>query len=1181
MFRKGEMLRKKLSVVFIILLCLTVPLFAQGNRGAITGVITDAAGAVIPNAEVTAIQIDTGTAFKTVSTGVGVYRIPYVPAGTYRVSVTQPGFKKAVVEPVVVALAAVVTANLQMQVGESVDSITVNAESTHLESSSSEIGYAVSTEDLHEWPVNSNDDGQRQIQSFIFSSLPGSTGDSYMGSVNGGPTGTHEVYIEGISVGRADLGASTAEFEPTVDAVSEFRLQTGGLNASYGGGLTAVANFNIKSGGNQVHGTAFDYIVNEAFNANGFDNNALGITKKSPYKQNSFGATFGGPIFIPKVYNGKNKTFFFFSYEGARRRTGAVTGHRTMPTADFKAGDFSQLLNPDFNPVAMTKVGDDAAGNAAYAGVIYDPNSTITIGDKQVRSPFPGNRIMSDRISKVSSAILSLAPTPDPIFGSLTNNILGVSSQPIFNLNTYAGKFDQNISDKHRLAFFMNSSDRVVYKGVSAYQPIPGTASGPFALQDVHGTMIRVGEDWTIGPSLLNHVAFGLNRLNNDNSSLTLGGNWPSKIGLTGVAETTFPSITFSGNTTQGGTIATMGRNNAGAEPNGSYIVANDTTWIHGAHAVKFGIEIRKYFYNQDFRGGTSGTFNFGPGATASPEFLADTGFSYASFLLGNVNSSRLTVGGFRPESRVWNPAFYVADDWKASRKLTVNLGLRWDIAGGVFETQNRTSAFDPNMPNPDAGNYPGALAFLSDLNRKSFQNTYYGGLGPRLGLAYQISERLVLRAGYGLMYTPPIANSWGFATVDGYLGSNPKNANPNGAPVFNWDNGYPAYTKTLPNKSAGFDNGGSIQYQAADSAKQSYAQNYTFGLQYLVSKDTTLQASYVGNKGSRLNAGNFANMNQLDPKYLALGNALLDPITAHPEIPVPYAGFTEMWGDGASVGQALLPYPQYGGGGVTNQFPHFGSSDYNSLQVVASQKVTKGLGFLISYAYQKTLSDVDGAIYYGSTSQNVYNRKLERSVANFDHTQQLRLTWIGELPFGKGRTFLNHGGILNQIVGGWTVTANQTYQSGNPLTIASSLSGGTYLYNGGIRADTVTGQPLTVPMNGVFDYASGGSIGYLNPAAFVDPPSTTQGVISRMGTSPRYFGNLRGPYSATENIGMFKRFPFGEGKHVEFRADAFNAFNRTGFADPDTTVGSPTFGSITDVQQGPRNVQLSLRVTF
>jgi hypothetical protein len=316
--------------------------------------------------------------------------------------------------------------------------------------------------------------------------------------------------------------------------------------------------------------------------------------------------------------------------------------------------------------------------------------------------------------------------------------------------------------------------------------------------------------------------------------------------------------------------------------------------------------------------------------------------------------------------------------------------------------------------------------------------------------------------------------------------------------------------------------------------------------------------------------------MNQLNPKYLALGDTLLDDISSHPEIKLPYAGFE------GSVAQALLPYPQYGGGGVSYQFPHFGSSDYHGLQVVASRRLSKGLGFLISYAFQKALTNTDSAqFYYGGTSQDVYNRALEKSVASFDHPQQLRLTWIGELPIGKGRHFLNQGGILNQVVGGWTVTANQTYQSGNPLTIGTSLDSSGYLFNGTIRADVLSGQPLTVASSGRLDVASGTGIQYLNPKAFAEPPSTANGVVTRLGTSPRYFGNLRGRYHPSENFGIFKRFPFGEGRNVELRADMFNAFNRSGLGDPVTTVGDPKFGQIIDVQQGPREIQVALRITF
>lgn len=1142
-----------LAIICIVaLVCLVSPIFAQGERGAITGIITDPTGAVIPNVEVTATHLETNTTFRAVTTSAGVYRIPYLPPGNYKVTAGVKGFKTAVLEPVVVAVAAVVTADLKLELGSSVESVTVSSAGTRLEASSSELGYNVSSEDYHQWPISSNDDGQRQIQSFIFNSLPGTSGDSYQGSINGSPNGSQEIYIEGISIGRADIAGDTAEYTPSVDAISEFRLQTGGLNAAYGGGLTAVANFNIKSGTNELHGTAYDYFMNTVLNANGFDNNAFGNT--APFKQNSFGVAAGGPLWVPKVYNGKNRSFWFFSYEGDRKRQGLLSGFRTLPIAAFKQGDFS-----------------------AIPQAIYDPHTTSQLSNGSFsRTPFPGNKIPTSEISKVSASILQVAPIPNPILSGILRNMPGINNQPIFNLDTFSGKFDQTITDKHKLAFFINRNERARYNGAGrGYLPVPGSASGAFALQDIVGTMVRVGYDWTIAPTLLNHLAFGYNRLQNNNSSLSLGGDWPSKIGLSGVAETTFPQISFTGSTAQGGSLTPLGRSNAGNEPNGSYIVANDTTWIHGSHSIKWGVEIRKYFYNQDYRGGTSGNFTFGPAQTADPQNAGSTGYSFASFMLGAVTASSLTINRVNPQSRVWTPAFYVSDDWKVTRHLTLNLGLRWDIVGGVFEVNNYNSGFDPGTPNPGAAGYPGALVFLSDLHRKSFQDTFYGELGPRLGFAYALNQRLVIRGGYGLMYTPPIANSFGLASIDGYSGAN-NFATSTRDPRFYWDSGYPPYAFTLPDKDPALDNGSGINYNARDSARQPYVQNYTFGLQYLLNKDTTITANYVGNHGYRLNAGNFANLNQLNPKYLPLGDTLLDDISQHPGIRSPYAGFS------GTVAQALLPYPQYAGGGVVSQFAHFGKSSYNAAQVVASRRLSKGLGFLVSYAFQKTLTNTDSAlVYYSGSSQDVYNRNLEKSVAQFDHSQQLRLTWVWELPFGKGRHILNRGGVLNQILGGWTVTAIQQYQSGNPLSIGTSIDTSGYLFNGGIRGDVISGQPLTVSRSGRLDLATGTGIQVLNPNAFAQPPTTANGVVLRLGNSPRYFGNLRGPYQPSENFGIFKRFPFTERRNIELRADAFNAFNRSGLGDPVTTVGDPKFGQIIDVQQGPRQIQVALRINF
>jgi hypothetical protein len=1139
------------------LLILTVlgVLFAQGERGAITGLITDPSGAAIPNVEVVAKDVKTGGEFKATTTAAGIYRIPYMPPAAYRVTATLPGFKTAVVEPVEVAVAGVVTADLRLQLGAASDSITVSADTTKLETSSSELGYNVSAEDYHEWPIDSNDDGQRQIGNFIFNVLPGTAGDTYLGSINGSPTGSHEVYIEGISIGRADISGSSSEFQPSVDAISEFRLQTGGLSAAYGGGLTAVANYNVKSGTNQLHGTAYDYFINNVLNANGFDNNALGNTK-APFKQNSFGTAWGGPLLVPKLYNGKNRSFWFFSYEGDRKRNGYISGFRTVPTAAFKKGDFSAL------PQA-----------------IFDPASTVKLADGSYsRTPFPGNIIPSSEISKVSENIVTLAPTPDPTLPGIYHNLRGINNQPVFNLNTYTGKFDQIITDNQKLSFYYSDNARVRFNGSGrGYAPVPGNGASAFNLQSVYGTMIRLGYDWTITPTLLNHFAGGYNNFDNIHQPASYGQNWPTKLGLTGVEDLTFPLVQFNaGTTAQGSALTSIGNNSYGDSPNGSYIFSNDTTWIHGGHAIRWGAEVRKYFYIEPWNFGASGTFTFRPNTTADPNNLGTTGYTYASFLLGTVGNASVPVEFVKTTTtNTWTPAFYVTDDWKVNRHLTLNLGLRWDIVGGEAEAHGISSTLGPNTPNPGAGNFPGALIFLKDTGRGSWQNTYWGELGPRVGFAYSINDRLVLRGGYGLMYTPPIANSFGEATIDGYYGNNNLRQTVLN-PVFNWDNGFPAYPFTLPNKDPGLDNGSSISYTARDSARQPYAQNYTFGIQYLFKDATIIQASYVGTRGNRLSAGNFANMNQLNPKYLSLGDELLDDISLHPNIPLPYAGFT------GTVGQALLPYPQYQGGGVVNHFAYVGRSNYNALQIVATRRVSKGLGFVVSYAFQKTLTNTDSAnIYYGGSSQDVYNRALEKSVAAFDQPQQLRLTWIYELPFGKGRPFLNQGGIVNQVLGGWTVTANQQYHSGDALSIGTSIDTSSYLYNGTTRADVIPGQQLKVPMTGHLDVATGTGVPYLNPAAFANPPTTANGVILRLGTAPRYFGNLRGPYWATENFGIFKRFPFREGAFVEFRADAFNAFNRSGLGDPILTVGDPQFGQITDVQQGPREIQLALRMTF
>ncbi|MEN6532631.1 MAG: carboxypeptidase regulatory-like domain-containing protein [Bryobacteraceae bacterium] len=1161
---------KEISCVTGLLLLLCAALWSQGQSD-VTGVVADPTGATIPMANVKLLNPSTNVEYTATTTDAGVYRFVHIPAGEYRITVTAPGFKSATISPVLVNVSGVVNADFKLEVGNATESITVSSENTLLETASSTIGRGVSPEEFHTWPIFV-DDGQRQIQSFIFRSLPGTSGDSYQGTINGGQMSAHEVLIEGISVGRADLAGSTAEFSPSADSISESRLETGNMSAQYGGGQTAVANFNIRSGTNKLHGTAYEYLMNDKLNAAGFMNNAQG-SAKTPFRQNSFGGTIGGPVMLPKVHDGRNRTFFFFSYEGDRRRNYTLASPRTVPVNDFRTGDFSRLLNPSFtgNAKSGTQVGTDPLGRAVVFGAIYDPASTSQVNGKWIRETFPGNVIPQSRFSKVSAAILKQAPIPSPQVDSFLRNIPGTPNSPVFSLNTYGGKLDQVFSNAHRMSVFVNTNDRTRYNGASnGYAPVPGSASGPFNVQNVQGWFVRASEDWVITPTALNHFGFGYNRLVNANNSYSRDQDWPSKIGLNGVAQTTFPQISWNApSATLGSSLVRLGRSGAGKEPNGSWIFQDDFTMIRGRHTIKFGAEVRRYFYNEDPSGNTSGSYTFSSYQTAEPNNTSATGFSFASFMLGAVRNATLNILAVKPESRVMNPAFYVSDDWRASSKLTLNLGLRWDIVGALREVGDRMSGLSLTTPNPDAANYPGALVFIDELGRSSFQDSYYRQLGPRVGFAYHLHSKAVLRGGYGVNFAAPIRNGWGMASITGYNGSNNYGAVGTREPRFYWDNGYPAYSGTLPNTDPSQQNGSDIGLIRADSSHQPYVQNWTFGIQWLLPADSVLETTYVGNKGTRLMAQGYSNIQQLPVKYLSLGDTLLDDVADHPEIPLPYAGFE------GSVAQALRPLPQYSG--AYDLYPNWGNSSYHAFQAVLRKRLNRGISYLVSYTYSKVMTDSDSAIDATST-QDVYNRRLDRSVASFDQTHGLRLTWVYELPFGKGKRFLSHGGWTNVVLGGWTVTGIQGYNSGDPLSISTEIDTSASLFNSVIRGDIVPGVKPIADKGGV-DFKNGTQ--YLNPEAFASPPTTDGGVPLRLGTAPRYLGNVRGPVRVSEDFGVFKRFGFGEGRDLEFRTDFLNAFNRAGRANPDTDLDSGFFGLIMGSAYSPRTTQLSLRLSF
>jgi hypothetical protein len=787
-----------------------------------------------------------------------------------------------------------------------------------------------------------------------------------------------------------------------------------------------------------------------------------------------------------------------------------------------------------------------------------------------VRDPFPGNRIPRDQWSAISRFIVDELPHPDPELPRFLDNYPGLGGQPKLDVNNFGTKLTHVLTDRHKLSGFFNWNRRPRLLSPTAYLPAPGSPSSTWRVQQVGGYIVRLSEDWTIGNDKFNHVVVGYNRFENPNRSAVANEGWAEAIGLGGVTDSHFPQIDFDGEDILGGGIAQRGASLNDFTVNESYIVSDTFTWLRGRHTIQFGGEIRRYRLNQRTQNNTSGTFAFGPAQTALPGFDLQTGFSFGSFLLGAVDNASRNIITTSPGFRQWYVASFVQDDWKPTPRLTVNVGLRWEIPAAIIEAHNRLSGLDPALANPGADGVPGALVFLEDLGRSSFQETYYQQIGPRVGVAYGMTEKLILRGGYGLTFGAPVLNFEtpsidGFNAGQTFVSGTAASGVPQD-PVLYWDAGYPAFGETLPNKDPALRNGQGIQFTPSDSTEQSRTHNWNIGFQYELPWRSVLEIAYVGNKGENLWFEDAGRLNQNRPEVLAMGDTLREPLSD--QVPKPYPSFS------GTVAQALRPFPQYTGVGTF--LAKGGRSRYDSLQVTVTKRVSDGFSFLTAYTWSKALTNTDTQL--DATAVNVYDLDAEYSVAAFNLPHSLKLTWVYDLPFGRGRRFLDRGGVLDALVGGWTITGVHHYRSGSPLGVGSGINTSTTMYGGGIRPDVVSGAEIVVDEGGV-DFENGTR--YLNPDAFEMPPLSATGVPLRLGTGPRFLEDVRGPGRASEDFGVQKRFLLAAGVSVDVRLDAFNIFNRAGRGNPVTDFTSPNFGLITGPAYGPRQLQLMARVNF
>lgn len=1135
-----------------------VGLMAQiGGGGSIQGTVSDPTGAVIPNATVVATNVATGVKTTRHTTGAGVYSLAPLPAGEYNVSVSADGFQILVQEHVVVDALSIVGLNLTLRVGATTEQVTVSDRPPMLSTADARLGQTMRNDEYSSLPLAMSASGlPRNPLSFIYLQ-PGVQSVGRWGNVMGGQDFSTDVYIEGIAITDPVQQGEGRNITQgiSVEAVEQFQVETAGASAMYNG--QGASNFVLKSGTNGFHGSAFEYFRNTVLDARGFF-----PALRPKENQNEFGFTIGGPI-------QKNKIFFFSSYDGYRHRIESAARFVSLPPLAQRRGDFSAL------PVA-----------------VYDPQSTSCAGGPCARQQFPGNAIPANRISPISGYFQSFLPNPSN--GNLQNNYLGVV--PIgFNNNNTNNKVDVNLRDKHRLSFLFNHGKRsqaTPYRGGGNLQtslPLPYTET---RLVDEVPTAGQARYTYVITPTLLTQLSANYSRLWVPITNATIQGQYPLKAGFKGLpsgeADSSFPEVTFAGPNAPLQWRGTDAR--AFTEALNTYTVQDNVQWVRGKHALTIGFQAQRMQANEFDRphNGTIAQFGFSntqtAGFSAAGALLTNTGNSYASFLLGLLNTNSITedyvlATGGRFHSYAW----WLQDDFKVTPRLTLNLGLRHDIMEPYKEKHDIMSFLNPDLPNPGAGGRRGALQFAGNGENSCKCRTPIGTkgklFGPRLGIAYSLTPRTVIRAGYALMYTRrgSVGGRDGARNGTGRLGytASPSFTSLDGgiSPAYDWDDGVPHYQKAPffdPTLNTGFTTsvaqGSSLTYGDPDTGPPRY-QNWNFGLQHSLTSSLTLGASYAGSNGHHLGGGGRGFWsNQIDPKYNALGNLLRSNATPAniaaanaivPGIGLPFSNFA------GTIGQLLRPFPQFSG--VGDPYGNIGNSNYNSLQITVQKRRADGLTVNFNYTFSKQIDDTGG-------SRSAYNWVTEKAIGVNDQTHVWNATFVYELPFGK-----NGHRAMKAVAGGWRLSGIATFRTGQPLGIIAPTCN---LVNAGnCYADYNRSFSGPVRING--DYGTGDILG-TSPPSFIDVRAFASPAAFTYGDTPRTMAfGLRQTYAFNQDLSLRRDFRIREGWKLGIQADAFNFFNNVRFGGIGANITNANFGRVSSQANTPRVVQFNARVEF
>ncbi len=1192
-----------ISAVFLLLMAYTPLAVAQKDAGAIVGTVHDPSGAVVVGAKVSVTDIERGQTFNTATSASGEYVASPLRIGRYTVTVEHAGFKTAVSNAIDINVQDRAAVNITMQLGAVVDTIEVAATTPLIQTETSELGQVVDSKRVSTLPLNGRNFAQLALLSAgTAPSEPGSRDESGFGfSSNGARSLQNNFLLDGVdnNSNLPDLlNETNFVIQPPIDALEEFKVQTNAYSAEFGRGNGAIVNAVIKSGKNQLHGSLWEFLRNEKLDSrNYFDDRKA---KTPPFKQNQFGGTIGGPVVIPGLYNGKDHTFFFFDYEGLRKRQ-AQTQTALVPNSAWLSGDFTNNLDGSalldygkathLNPDGTGPLILDCNNFQTYAGELFDTRQTqLSSGSPTglCGVPFgyngsgqPVNVIPSGNLDPLALRLAALYPAAGTF-----NNGNNYLANPVLaeSRTNFDARVDERFSDED------NAFVRFSYED----QPstIPGTfggiADGGGFFSGVEKNSYRsLAISWThiFKPTLINEFRLGYNRINSQRAQLNANKN----ISGDPAFDVNFPGVPFSpgiGGLPQLGfnDVATLGSPTylPSKELQNSYTLSENLTWVKGHNTFKYGTEIRREEFTIFQPASPRGNLGFGADFTDNPAAPGSGGTGFASFLVGLSDGGGINnlhnVDYFRQTY-----AFYGQDDWKIAPKLTLNLGLRYELFLPVTERHNQLATFDLTNPLTPTLIVPrgqtqqltpliaGQVA-ISATGSRSLIRTDRNNFAPRIGLAYQVAEKSVLRAGYGIFYggqengpysnpspgfNPPFFVTQSFSGPCSAPSANPSLYNPD--PNLNKDCAVPGITNQtsqIPGSAGLFvgfpataltDPNTPTFFSVDQKLLTPYMQQWHFGVQQELPWNSSLELTYAGSKGTKLFT--FFNGNQATPT--------VDPLSpTAPRRPVPSIDAGIDW------------------------FRSTGKSSYNSFQAHYEKHFQRGLQFQASYTWAHSI-DISSNANLGPTQNNSDFRDFrfpgaEYGNSDFDVRHRFVFSSIYELPFGHGKHFLGDAsGTANQVVGGWQISNIVSVTTGNWYTV---LDGNGNFANADSNAGGASQRPDQIGDPRAKPCVTGT---YFNTCAFGDPALGSFGNVGR--------NTIQGPSNKVWDFSMFKTFSIAERANLEFRAEFFNILNHTNFlfaksgpqnGNGSTILGASQFGFLTAARE-PRQIQFALKFSF